>query len=131
MSDHRIRICEVSYGDNSATPVLTHTSYLVATPDMAIADSAEAMSGTSGTGNALEAPIYTGSQHLAFIRPATEGDFTAVYLYARGARNTNSQLSAWTQLANPIDVGGEDHLILISNNPLIAPQGYTLIVEVA
>ena len=115
----------------TSPPVTTHTSYLASTAyanDMITA--AEIDAGQSGAGNALAAVVWQGMLRLAFLRPASEGDFSAVYLYAMGARTTNNQIGAWTQLADEIDIGGEGHLVLLSNNPLAPPQGYTLIVEV-
>ena len=107
----------------------THTSYVAVSEDAVITES-EALAGTSGTGNALAVPDFIDPSFVAFLRPVSQGIFTAVYLYAEGARNTQNQITAWTQQAAPLDVGGEDHYILITNGPLDAPQGFTLVVEV-
>ena len=111
----------------AATPTPTHTSYLAVSADTTFTE-AEALAGTSGTGNALAVPDYNGSMHVGFIRPASEGDFTAVYIYTSGARNTQNQLTSWAQATAVLDVGGEDHNVLYSLDPLTGASG--LIVEV-
>ena len=108
-----------------STPEPTHTSYVGTSPDTAIS-SAEATGGTSGTGNALAIPAYTGSRHVFFARPVSVGDFTAVYIYEDGSRNTQNQISAWTQVATVLNIGGEDHNVIYSNAALTGSGGFIL-----
>ena len=107
-------------------PTPTHTSYVGVSSDTDITE-AEALAGTSGTGNALAVPVYVGAQHVFSLRPATQGAVTAVYIYEAGNRNTQNQLSSWMAIPT-LDVGGEDHVGIYSIDPLTGASG--LIVEI-
>ena len=111
-----------------ATPAPTHASY-VGVGDDTTWTAAEALAGTPGMGNALATPSYSGAMHVAFYRPASEGDFTSVYIYESGMPNTQNQISAWTQAPGTVDVAGEDHNVLYSTAALTGAGGF--IVEVA
>ena len=88
------------------TPDPTHTSYCGTSADTTITE-VEATGGTTGTGNALAVPTYTGALHVFFLRPTSEGAITAVYIYDDGSPNTQNQISAWT--AFNLSVGGVAH----------------------
>ena len=89
-----------------AEPDPTHTSYCGVSDDTTITET-EATDGTTGVGNALVVPTYTGTMHVFFLRPTSEGAITAVYIYDDGSPNTQNQISAWT--AFNLDVGGVAH----------------------
>ena len=121
----------LEYMIQASTPApATHTSY-TATGDDTAWTAAEFTSGNSGVGNALAVPIYTGAKHVAFARPVSAGVITAVYLYAESAPNKQNQIGAWTVQAATLDIGGEDHYVVYSNNALNPPSGYVLFLEVA
>ena len=115
-------------GGGGTTP--THTSYCGISADEAFT-AAEFLAGTSGTGNALAIPAYTGTRHVGFARPTSEGAITALYLYAQGSPNTQNQISAWTVETVELDIGGDPHYVVRSNNLLTGASGYTAVVEVA
>ena len=102
------------------TPVVTHTNFLgiKATDDFVVADFT--------VSSVAPGQIIPGSptwadgdrNYVAFARPTTEGDFTYVYYYPNGNRNTNNQISAWEQLADTIELGGEDHNVIVSRGAL-------------
>ena len=51
---------------------------------------------------------------VAYARPTSMGDFTYVYYYPAGAPNDNSQFNAWDQAVATVELGGEDHNVLVS-----------------
>ena len=110
-----------------ASPTPTHTSYINVKADT-VPTAANAQAGEDFIGNSGPIPAYAGSMHVLFYRPASEGDFTAVYIYQSGSPNTQNQISAWTQAAATVDVGGEDHNVLYSGDVLTGAGGF--IVEV-
>ena len=118
---------EMEWRAEGTPPTPTHTSYVGVGPDTTWAD-AEALAGNSFTGNSGAVPAYTGAMHVAFYRPTAAGNFSAVYIYDAGSPNTQNQISAWTQQVATVDVGGEDHYVLYSTDPLTGAGG--LIVEV-
>ena len=72
-------------------PVGTHISYCTTSADEVFTE-AEFLAGTTGAGNALAAPAYTGTMHVGFARPVSEGVITRLYIYAEGSRNTQNQI---------------------------------------
>ena len=108
----------------------SHTSYCTVSTDD-VFDEPEFLAGTTGTGNALAAPVYTGRRYVAFARPTSAGAITAVFVYAQGAGRGNSQFGSWTVESAELSIGGEQHFVVRSNNDLAAvPVSVTLIVEV-
>ena len=95
------------------TPTPTHTSYVGVSADAVITE-AEALAGTAGVGNALAIPVYAGTMRAFFARPASQGTFTAVYIYQAGSRNTQNQISSWTAVAATLDISGEAHNVIYS-----------------
>ena len=71
----------------------------------------------SGTDEALTvAGIPAGERrHIGYARPASLGNFSYVYLYTAGSRNTINQIGAWTQLHTAVTLGGVDCHILYSS----------------
>ena len=111
----------------AAAPPATHSSYINVKADT-VPTEVNALAGETFVGNAGPIPAYAGAMHVLFYRPTSEGDFTAVYLYQDGSPNTQNQISAWTQAAATVDVGGEDHNVLYSIDVLTGAGGF--IVEV-
>ena len=102
------------------TPVVVHTNFLgiKATDDFVIADFT-----VSSVAPGQQIPVSPtwpdgARRYVAFARPTSEGDFTYVYYYPLGNRNTNNQLTAWEQLADTIELGGEDHNVIVSRGAL-------------
>ena len=115
-------------GGSGPGPSPTHTSYVGLSADR-VPTEAEAKAGTTGTGNALAVPAYPGGTETTYVfyaAPASEGDFTAVYLYPDGSRNTQSQITAWEQLAATLDIDGVAHNVLMSRSTLRGAAGYIL-----
>lgn len=89
------------------------TSYLAIGTDTTWT-AAEAKAGTSGQGDALACPSFdSGTRYVAFFRPADQGAFTAIYVYAAGFPNTINQISAWTKSTLTID--GTSYNVLASD----------------
>ena len=119
-------------GGGGMTPTVDHTSYLSfkATNTFASADFTKA-GVSSGQGNVLVQPSgWTAAGYLGFARPASVGDFTQIYIYVQGSRNTQNQITAWTQQSGTVDIGGEAHNVLVSNAQLTPLSGTTLEYEV-
>ena len=51
------------------------------------------------------------SRYLAYARPASEGDYTYLYLYPPGARNTHNQIVGWEE-GDTLQIGSVDCLLL-------------------
>ena len=117
---------DTNYSAGSLPPG-THSSY-IGVKSNTVPTAANAQAGETFVGNAGPIPAYTGARHVLFYRPTTQGDFTAVYLYEDGSPNVQNQISAWTQAAATVIVGGEDHNVLYSDDPLTGAGGF--IVEV-
>ena len=113
-----------------AMPAPTHTSYVAVDADTDFT-AAEFLAGTSGVGNALAVPTFTGTAYVGFARPVSAGTITAVYLYAQGSPNTINVIGAYTVETAALDVGSENHYVVRSNNALSPPIGYVLVMEVA
>ena len=111
-------------------PTPTSTSYAATGADGDFT-AAEFMAGTSGQGNSLELNAWSGAQRAAFARPVTAGMITEVYFYAMGAGRGQNQIGAWTVQAAMLDIGGEAHYVVVSNNALTAITGITFVLEVA
>lgn len=118
-----------AYVDGIINPVLSHMSYVGVSPD-GVFSAAEFLAGATGVGNALPVPVYVGSMRIGFARPMSLGVITVLYLYAEGSPNTTNQIGSWSVAADVLDIAGEDHYVIVSNNLLAAPAGYTLVVEV-
>ena len=118
-----------AYVDNLVNPVQDHNSYVGISANASVTE-AEFLAGTAGMGNALDVPVYTGTQYIGFARPASEGTITQVYVYAESSPNTTNQIGAWTVETAELDISGTAHIVVRSNNALTPPIGYTLVVEV-
>ena len=80
----------------------------------------------SGTTDALDVPS---EGYIAFAHPATEGDFTYVYVYFGTNRNLINQIGAWTQATHDIVLGGAAHRVIYSNQYQHTVPGLQLVVE--
>ena len=110
----------------AATPAPSHTSYCGVSDDDTIIQT-EVDDANTGTGNALAIPAYTGAKHVFFLRPATEGAITAVFVYEDGVPNMQSQLGSWTAFTFT-PTGGAAHNGIYSTAALTGAGGF--IVEV-
>ena len=106
--------------EGGGPPVVAHLNYLgiKATSDFTAADFT--VSGMDAGLVIPGAPTWPAGDRrfVAYGRPESMGDFTFVYYYPAGNRNTNSQLGAWMQAVSTIVLGGEPHNILISRGAL-------------
>ena len=122
-------VVTVNIPGGSTPPTPTHTSYAAVGADTTWTE-AEFQAGTNGAGNSLAVPTYTGSMHVGFARPVSAGTITEVYFYAMGAGRGQDQIGAWTVQMDTLDIGGEDHYVVYSNNALSAISGIAFVVEV-
>ena len=74
--------------------------------------------------------MWTGSMYAAFARPTSAGTISELYFYADGAGRGNNQIGAWTIETAALDIGGEDHYVISSNNILTAIAGIQVVIEV-
>ena len=88
---------------------------------------AELAAATSGTSNALEVPTYVGDKYVFFLRPASAGAISTVYIYQSGHRNTLDVSAGFD--AVDVTLSGNRYLGIISKAAL-APDPDT-IFEVA
>ena len=106
--------------EGGGPPVVAHRNFLgiKATNDFTAADFT--VDGMDAGLVIPGAPTWPAGErrYVAYGRPASEGDFTYVYYYPAGNRNTNSQFGAWMQAVATIVLGGEPHNILISRGAL-------------
>ena len=106
--------------EGGGPPVISHLNFLgiKATSDFTAADfTVEGMDAGLVIPGAPNWPAGE-RRFIAYGRPESMGDFTFVYYYPAGNRNTNSQLGAWLQAVSTIVLGGEPHNILISRGAL-------------
>ena len=81
-----------------------------------VIDATELSLATNGAANALLVPTFSGRRHVFFLRPASAGAVTEVYLYEQGHRNTSNQSSAFT--AVDVTLNGVRYLGVISTDSL-------------
>ena len=121
---------EMEWVAQGGTPTPTHTTYAVTGPDQ-VFTAAEFQAGNSGVGNAIALPNWTGAAYGGIARPVSAGTITELYLYAQGAGRGNNQIGAFTVQTATLDIGGDPHYVVYSNNLLTYIAGLTFVLEVA
>ena len=116
----------VTWGDQRGPQPPAHTSYLGLGDDAAFTATEFTVSGQGG----LVVPAIGAGEtrHIAYARPASLGNFTFVYMYPTGARDTQNRISAWTQQADLVVLGGIPQVVLYSNAAQ-SPDASGMVIE--